>query len=330
MSYSISKVGSERCMCPVYVTDDSVPIATDYRQRLQTCNQILQVCNLIDKNRQSIIKAKGYCKKGWTVMLKQNGLVLCLVCVLLLGMTSCAGGVPQDKAEPPASFTTEPVTVTTTATTTRPTRPTVPAPAAFGLDGVPLIPQHPLYPTGCESAAAVMALQWAGEPVTMDEFVDKHLVKDTKFYYEDGVYYGPDPREVFAGDPRTTSSYGCMSPVIRRAMISALGGDERVEDASGLSMTALCEQYVAQGIPVVVWVSINMLNVYPAASWTTPAGETYTWPANEHCMLLIGYDEENYYFNDPYKGREVTYARSLSESRYDALGKQALAVIPLL
>lgn len=259
-------------------------------------------------------------------MLKQNGLVLCLVCVLLLGMTSCAGGVPQDKAEPPASFTTESVTMTTAATT----RYSVPAPAEFHLNGVPLIPQHPLYPTGCESAAAVMVLQWAGEPVTMAEFVERHLLKDTHFYYQNNVKCGPDPREVFAGDPRTTASYGCMSPVIKRAMTSVLGSGERVADAAGLSMAELCEQYVAKGIPVMVWVSINMLEVYPSDRWLTPSGEEFVWPANEHTMLLIGYDRDNYYFNDPYQGREVSFPRALCEARYESLGRQALAVIPLL
>ena len=25
-------------------------------------------------------------------------------------------------------------------------------------------------------------------------------------------------------------------------------------------------------------------------------GETFTWISNEHCMLLVGYDEDSYYF----------------------------------
>ncbi len=255
-----------------------------------------------------------------------------LLCAVLVLSGCAARTVPLD-GDPVVPVTTAGTTTTaaeTTTAATTATRPVVPAPEAFRLSDVPVIPQHPNFPTGCESAAAVMALQWAGESVTMDEFVDKHLVKSNRFYYEDGVYYGPDPRKVFAGNPRSTASYGCMSPVIKQAMVSVLGGDERVADVSGLSMTALCEQYVAQGIPVVVWVSINMIDVYPAASWTTPDGDTYTWPANEHCMLLIGYDKDNYYFNDPYKGREVSFSRTRSESRYEALGKQALAVIPLL
>lgn len=244
-----------------------------------------------------------------------------VLCVLLL-FSGCTSHDTAPMVEPPVN-----TTVSVEGTPSTITHYSAPVPVEFHLKGVPMIPQHPLYPTGCESAAAVMALQWAGEAVTMAEFVDEYLLKDRKFYYEDGVRHGPDPWEVFAGDPRTTSSYGCMSPVIRQAMIRVLGGTERVKDVSGSSMTDLCEQYVAQGVPVMVWVSINMLEVYPADSWVTPRGDTHVWLANEHTMLLVGYDEEYYYFNDPYKGCEVRYLRALSESRYEALGKQALAVI---
>ena len=43
-------------------------------------------------------------------------------------------------------------------------------------------------------------------------------------------------------------------------------------------------------------------------------------------MLLIGYDQDNYYFNDPYTGQEVKYGKSLSQKRYDAFGKQSLVI----
>ncbi len=188
--------------------------------------------------------------------------------------------------------------------------------------------QFPLFPTGCESVAAVMALHHAGEPLTVADFVDYYLEKDTNFYWDARYFHGPDPRLVFAGDPRTTSSYGCMAPVIEKAMIRYLGSGERVQNATGATLSELCQRYVAQGVPVCVWVSIHMLEIVPTATWITPAGEEYTWPGNEHCMLLVGYDEEHYYFNDPWEGEEVVYSRALSEERYDTMGRQALAVLP--
>ena len=188
--------------------------------------------------------------------------------------------------------------------------------------------QWPLYPTGCESVTAVMALRHAGEPVLVEHFVEYCLEKDMNFYWDEGVFYGPDPRVVFVGDPRATASYGCMAPVIEQAMIRCLGSAARVQNATGATMEELCQRYVAQGVPVCVWVSIDMLEITPADTWITPDGETYTWPGNEHCMLLVGYDETHYYFNDPYKGEEVSYPRALSEERYETMGRQALVVFP--
>ena len=39
----------------------------------------------------------------------------------------------------------------------------------------PFIDQRDKYPTGCESVTAVMALQYAGVDVTVEEFIDQYL-----------------------------------------------------------------------------------------------------------------------------------------------------------
>ena len=75
-----------------------------------------------------------------------------------------------------------------------------------------------------------------------------------------------------------------------------------------------------------VWVTINMVETFTRAQWRLEDGTLYEWPANEHCMVLVGYDEDVYYFNDPYTGTRVAYKRILSEERYNALGQQALVI----
>lgn len=192
---------------------------------------------------------------------------------------------------------------------------------------VPMIPQNPDYPTGCESVSAVMALQFAGESVTVDEFIDNYLEKSNDFYLDGQVRHGPDPYEVFVGDPRTTASYGCMAPVIEKAMAGYFGSDARVKNTTGTTLPDLCEQYIADGRPVLVWVSIGMIEIVPTSSWILPNGELFTWPKNEHCMVLVGYDDTHYYLNDPYSGRQVTYRRSLVEARYEAMGQQSLVIL---
>lgn len=64
------------------------------------------------------------------------------------------------------------------------------------------------------------------------------------------------------------------------------------------------------------------------ASWYLRDGTLFTWPGNEHCLVLTGYDGSYYYFNDPDKGTAVKYAGARVEDRFEKLGKQSLVVLP--
>lgn len=196
------------------------------------------------------------------------------------------------------------------------------------LSDVPIIAQRPTFPTGCESVSAVIALQYAGVDISVADFVDKYLDKSSHFYNENGKRYGPDPYKVFVGSPRSTASYGCMAPVIENAVKKIVGSRLTVENKTGYTLPMLCKDYIDKGIPCVVWVSIGMLATYKSASWTLEDGSTYYFPANEHCMVLIGYSDTHYYFSDPYRGAHVKYSRSISEQRYEELGRQVLVVMP--
>lgn len=196
------------------------------------------------------------------------------------------------------------------------------------LADVPIIAQYPDFPTGCESVSAVIALQYAGVDISVADFVDKYLDKSTHFYNENGKRYGPDPHKVFVGDPRSTASFGCMAPVIENAVKKIVGSSMTVENRTGYTLPMLCKSYIDKGIPCVVWVSIGMLETYRSASWTLEDGSTYYFPANEHCMVLIGYSDTHYYFSDPYRGEQVKYACALAEQRFEEMGRQALVVMP--
>lgn len=219
-------------------------------------------------------------------------------------------------------------TTTTTAPSTDPSEPVATMPPSYRISGVPVMDQMAHFPSGCESTAAVMALRYAGVNISVADFVDKHLPMSDAFSYKDGQKYGPSPYEYFLGNPRSTNAYGCMAPVIEKAVASVLGGSERVRNATGMSMTELCERYISNGIPVLVWATIEMTNPGYTDSWILPDGTKYTWPTNEHCLVLIGYDEKRYYFNDPYSGRARSCLRELGEQRYTELGSQAIAIVP--
>ena len=96
------------------------------------------------------------------------------------------------------------------------------------------------YPTGCESVAAVMALQYWGVDLTVEEFIDGYLpLGDAPHTDSAGHFVGCDPRKAFPGDPREETGWGCYSPVIEKALVQVLSDQQRhdlavarVDDAS--------------------------------------------------------------------------------------------------
>ena len=199
---------------------------------------------------------------------------------------------------------------------------------AIMVENVPVISQFPKYPTGCESVSAQMVLQFFGENITTDEFIDNYLNRSTEFYTDGGVRYGPSPWEYFIGNPRSSASYGCMAPVIEEALSEYFGTKERVLNATGKDLQTLCERYIDNGIPVMVWATINMLDTQPVNTWYLSDGKRFTWPGNEHCIVLVGYDSQYYYFNDPYVGATVRYEKQLAEAHYAELGSQSVVILP--
>lgn len=88
-------------------------------------------------------------------------------------------------------------------------------------------------------------------------------------------------------------------------------------DESGTPIQELLEKYIDQGMPVVFWACINMRKEIPGPEWKLlDSGEFFCWISNEHCMLLVGYDEKKYYFNDPYDNNGVIgYERALGRKK---------------
>lgn len=200
------------------------------------------------------------------------------------------------------------------------------ADASHLIQGVPLICQFPEFPTGCESVATIMALQYTGETISVSHFIDNYLSMGA-VYRKHNVLYGPDPYESFVGDPRSQYSLGCYAPVIQNALIQYFGDAERIKNTTGETLDTLCRRYVLHDIPVLVWVSIDMKEPGQGNVWYTEAGKQFQWITKEHCMVLIGYDENGYYFNDPYSGEQRYYEKNLSVHRYETFGRQSVVII---
>ena len=190
---------------------------------------------------------------------------------------------------------------------------------------VPRLCQHPKLPSGCEATSAVMVLQYYGEKIKPEKFIEKWLGYNDDFYEEKGKFYGPDPNEIFAGDPFTEYAFGCYAP----AIVRAVNEHSKVcvaEEIRGVSLEVLCERYVANDQPILIWATMDMQDPAEGRTWYFEDGTEFTWIAREHCMVLIGYDEDYYFFNDPESGNALAYHKAVVEEKYKELGSQAVLI----
>ena len=184
------------------------------------------------------------------------------------------------------------------------------------------------WPTGCESVSAVMALNWAGADLTVEDFVYGFLPMDELWMDAAGQLCGPSPADTFIGDP-AGRGYGCFAPVLARAMSRAAPAGYRALDLTGSPLSELACAYLRHNIPVVIWATMEMRPVEAGTQWLLPGGEVFTWPSGEHCLLLVGETAEGYLLNDPRAGETVCYDKELVLRRYESLGSQAVALVPV-
>lgn len=192
---------------------------------------------------------------------------------------------------------------------------------------VPTVCQFPTLPTGCESVSAAMVLQYYGKEVSAEELAGEWLRCSKGFYMSDKKQYGPDPNEVFAGDPFSENSYGCFAQPIANA-VNENCSNLTAEVIRDVTLADLCREYVDRDIPILIWATIGMKESKRGRTWFLKSGESFTWTSGEHCLVLVGYDDEFYFFNDPQSGSTVAYQRDISEKRFTELGSQAVYIHP--
>lgn len=198
----------------------------------------------------------------------------------------------------------------------------------------PYIYQNVDYPNGCESVSAVMALRYFGIDMTVDDFIDNYLdMGDAPVV--GGI--GPDPTLVYCGDPRRKDGWGCHSSVIINALDKFIDYEKfTVSSYRGRTLDELCRRYIDRDIPVIIWATVGMVDSSAEqywASWTTPQGKAVTYNKKLHCLLLVGYDENNYYFNDSmnlssHGTRYIGYSKATAEKAYNILGRQSIVIAP--
>lgn len=207
------------------------------------------------------------------------------------------------------------------------------APASYYIYNVPFQTQEGLLPTGCELISSLMLLKYWNINVTIDD-----IIAHTPAVYPDkkqGKTCAPSPYQAFIGSPTDPTSFGCFSPVIVPMLESFVDDSFEVIDTTGKDLEELAKTYLPLDIPILVWATGHMKESCRQIGWYLtddngqPTDEWYYWPAGEHCLLLVGYDEESYYFHDPMlESSPTVYEKQLVETRYAELDKMSVVILP--
>ncbi len=180
--------------------------------------------------------------------------------------------------------------------------------------------QNPELPTGCEITSLTTVLNYYGFDV------DKIYMAEN--YLQMGDIGETNPDNAFVGTPFSENSFGCFSDVIKESALNYLhdnGSNLSVIDLKGHEFYEY-KKYVLDGHPIIFWATIELREPYINCSWNIDNQEI-NWLANEHCMVLIGFNNENssYIVSDPLQGI-VEYPEDLLIERYNQMGKQALLI----
>ncbi|MDZ4486281.1 C39 family peptidase [Bacillus cereus] len=191
------------------------------------------------------------------------------------------------------------------------------------LSNVPLIQQLPELDRGCEVTSLAMMLQYAG--VSVDKMTLANEIKKVDFI-DDGVR--GNPNEGFVGNIYTfsESGYGVYHGPLFQLAEKYL--PNKAVDLTGKNIEEIYKS-VKAGQPVVMITNATFvpLDEDEFTTWETNSGDvsiTY----NEHCVVLIGYDQESVYIRDPLEDSlDVKVPRETFEQAWVQMGSQAISYV---
>lgn len=190
-------------------------------------------------------------------------------------------------------------------------------PEEFKIENYKWLNQNPELPTGCEITSLTSVLNYYGCNVDKTTMADNYLKKGYGSFYE-----------MFLGNPRESTSFGCMAqPIVNAANKYFTANNIRMnaENISGTDFEDILK-IVAKGEPVIIWNTINMKPAYESQTLTLD-GQEYTWIAPEHCVVITGYDFNNsiVYIMDPMAGN-VERDLETFKQRYESMHSQAVYI----
>ena len=196
----------------------------------------------------------------------------------------------------------------------------IPKEVTYEISNFPTFSQYPNYPNGCESVALYNLLRFYNVNVTLDEIIEA-LPKGDAPYLEDGTLYGGNPEIEFVGDPRNSDGYGVYQKPIQTVANKFKTG---MIDYTGHSLDSVLN-LVRNGIPVQVWISINLIDTEIYNSWFyKPTGERINWLGDLHSVVIMGFSNHSVLVSDSFTGTIKRYDRTQFNKIYNLFGQRAL------
>lgn len=190
---------------------------------------------------------------------------------------------------------------------------------------VPLIKQNPELKYGCEVTSLAMVLQFAGVSTNKMDLYAK-IKKDPdpiqRSHTGDILSWG-NPADGFVGDMTgRTAGYAVFDEPMEDLVNHYLPG--RAVNLTSHSFDAVLN-HVANGYPVVVWTTGDYRIPDRPESWLHES-ETITTPLDLHAVVLVGYNDQSVYLNDPLSGRkQVAVNKQQFIASWHALKSRAIS-----
>jgi uncharacterized protein YvpB len=189
--------------------------------------------------------------------------------------------------------------------------------------------QHPELPNGCEITSLTAVLHYYGYTISKTDMSDHYLPKEP-FSWKEGKRFGPNPYKAYSGDPRSkTGGWFSYAPPIQVAVekyVDEIQGVHTAIDVTGSTREEIIHQ-LDQGVPVVIWVTLDLSKPKIKSHWYFHDTEEYfAAPTNLHAVVLHGYEGDMLHVMDPLQG-QVTHPVDRFFESYKALGSHAMVVV---
>lgn len=187
---------------------------------------------------------------------------------------------------------------------------------------VPLLNQmdYPVLYNGCEVTSLTMILQYNNISISKNDVAA--WLPSVPIIYENGLR--GNPNDGFVGDI-TGHDYGFSvyhGPIA--ALASNFVSSDRIKDITGSSIDAVIDA-LNQGYPVWTITSTSYAPVDDMEVWQTPTGEV-SISYNEHSVVVVGYDDNYFYVNDPFGKKNQSVEKSSFIAAWEQFGSQAIYI----